>query len=573
MNASAPMPGADALRVTFGTWPRALPGHVFVIGPAFMPALPVPFFAQPGILHRLDLSPVSDGCLKWQRGYLATEGVQVLRRLPPEARKDLNLLMLMGPVPNVANTGLCAIRDGRLLATFDLGRPVEVDVQRLHFLTSIGHVNEWQFRLPGAVQPAIATSAHPFWDPFEQRLYTVNSTSAPVGGTSLTWSELDLWLARWDGEGAVKRWHVRAPRMNHYVHEVVATRSFIAWIDSAVYPVEPGERWGLPRSHGQRPYTDVHIVRKRDLRDSAEDVVARRVRIPMEGVHVVADYDDDGEHLVLHLAHAGSTELTTVVGKDDVNHFTGRPVDPGVVGMFTILDAGALGRYRILVDRGEVLERAVLSDPATLWGQALFSRDPRPERLGRCGDLFMSYQGFDPAWVTERMVALYGAQEHRQVPVSQLPREPVPACLTRIDTGAPGGPVEHDRYTFAPGLVGGSPTYVPAAEGPGHVVLLVWSEQETELWLFDAGRLAAGPVAKAAFGVLLPLTLHSAWLPQLRLRTSRYHVDFAADIGEDHRLLPEPARSIVAQVIEESTRSRRDAQGGEADRGGPPSRT
>lgn len=554
MNAPAPMPGAEPLRLAEGAWPAAAAGHLFVIGPAFMPALPVPFFAQPGMLHRFDLG--AGGAARWQRNFVATEGVQVLRRLPPEARADQNLRMLMGPVPNVANTGLCPFGDGRLLATFDLGRPVEVDLRHLGFLTSVGHVREWQFRLPGAVQPAIATSAHPFWDPFEQQLYTINSTSSPVGGTSLTWSELDLWLARWDGEGAVRRWHVRAPRLSHYVHEVVATRSFIAWIDSAVYPTEPGERWGLPRSHGQRPYTDVHIVRRRDLREDAEEVTATRVRIPLEGVHCVADYDDDGEHLLLHLAHAGSTELTTVVAPEDVNHFTGRAVDPGMVGMFTILDAGALGRYRIHVGRGEVVDRAILSDPETLWGQALFSRDARPAALGRCGDLFMSYHGYDPGWVTERMVRLYGQQPHRLVPLERLPREPVPSSLARIDTAAPAGPTIRDRYTFAPGVVGNSPTFVPAADGPGHVAVLVWIAGGTELWLFDAGRLAAGPVARAPLGVLLPLTLHTAWLPELRPRRSRYRVDFAEDIGPDHALLPEPARSIVAQVIAEQAARR-----------------
>src|SRR4029453_12186235 len=98
------------------------------------------------------------------------------------------------------------IQDGRMLATFDAGRPVEFDPRALTLLTPVGALREWKVSAPGVVQPLVQTPAHPFFDPFESRLYTLNTTSMPRQGTSLAWSELDTWLCRWDGEGAVHRW-------------------------------------------------------------------------------------------------------------------------------------------------------------------------------------------------------------------------------------------------------------------------------------------------------------------------------------------------------------------------------
>ncbi|ATB33903.1 carotenoid oxygenase family protein [Melittangium boletus] len=535
-------PGPLRLEVREGRWPAGLSGHTFVIGPT--PLSGQPFFFGPGAVHRLDLTPV-DGHLTWHTGLVMTEGLQVLSQLPSQLFEDPRFPLLFGPVPNAANTALIPIQDGRLLATFDAGRPVEIDPRALAYVTSVGALREWKVTAPGVVQPLVMTPAHPFFDPFETRLYTTNTTSMPLHGTSLSREELDTWVCRWDGEGAVRRWHVSGAPFSQYIHEVLATRSFLAWTDSAVYPREPGERWGLPRTLPQNPYTDIAIVRKRDLVDGARDVEARVIRVPLEGAHIFADYDDDGERLTLWLAHANSIELPTVVAPGDLNHFTGQPVDPELYGLFTQADLNPFGRYVIHVDGGEVESHSQVLSPE-LWGLGLFTRDQRPSALPRQRAAWLAYSGFEPGALTQRMVRLYGGHPHRVVPVERLPRERKPSALARVDLE---GMWVTDGYSLGEGRIASSPTWIPGDGGEGWLQALVWSEHDTEVWLFRANRLSAGPVARlGAEGFRLPFTLHTAWMPELRERTSGYRVDFAEDIGPDYRRLPAPVRDAVERV-------------------------
>lgn len=549
LNASALPPVPFNLQVIEGRWPTDITGYAFVVGPSPTPG--IPFFHAPGMVHRLNLSPNPDGTLTWQGNYVLSEGLQVMGQLPPEARRNMGLMMLVGLIGNAANTALVPIQDGRLLATFDVGRPVEVDPLGLNYLTSVGYAREWKAFLPGAVQPAIRTPAHPFYDPFEKQLYTVNYTSAPRHGTSLTYNELDMWLARWDGEGAIERWHVSGPEFSQYVHETVATKNFVLWLDAAVYPTEPGERYGLPRTHAQNPYTDIAIVRKSELKPGVADVRAITVRIPLEAGHLIADYDDDGKYLTVYLPHANSTELPTVVQSGDTNFFTNAAVDPGAVGMYTMADVAPFGKYRINVETGQVEKSELVLEPDDLWGLSLQARDLRPAALGTNRDIFMTYLGHDPATITRKMVELYANHPYRIVPVDRLPNEIKPSYLTHVDVST----METvDRYAFPVGLVNSSPTFLPSYNnGPGYILTHVWSETSTQVWLFEAGKLAAGPVAKLAHsGFRLPFTVHTTWLEHLKPRSSAYRVDFAEDIGEDYKLLPDFVRNAVENVISRS---------------------
>ncbi len=537
------------LQVIEGRWPEDITGYSFVVGPSPTPGFP--FFHAPGMVHRLNLTPNSDGTLTWQGNHIMTEGVQVVRQLPPEVRQNMGLMMMIGLISNSANTALVPIQDGRMLATFDVGRPVEIDPFGLNYLTSVGYHHEWKIFLPGAVQPAVRTPAHPCYDPFERQLYTVNYTSSPKNGTSLTHNELDTWVARWDGEGAVERWHVSGPKFSQYIHEAVATRNFVAWLDAAVFPTEPGERYGLPRTHAQNPYTDIAIVRKRDMVSGVADIPAMVVRVPLEAGHMIIDYEDDGKYLTIYLPHANSTELPTAVQPNDINFFTRQTVDPGAVGMYTMLDATPFGKYRVNVETGQVEKSELISEPDELWGLSLQARDLRPEAIGKNRDIYMTYLGHDPATITQKMVKLYADHPHRIVPIDQLPDKIKPSYLTHVDVSTM---TTVERYGFAPGLVNSSPTFIPGYNNSaGYILTQVWSDHDTQVWLFDASKLAAGPIAKLAHPHFrLPFTVHTAWLPELKPRTSNYRVDFSEDIGEDYRLLPEFIRHAVENVLQQN---------------------
>jgi all-trans-8'-apo-beta-carotenal 15,15'-oxygenase len=550
MSAMALTPGIYPMQVIEGKFPEDITGYSFVVGPAPKPGLS--FFHTPGMVHRLNLTPNSDDTLNWQAGYIISEGMQVVSMLPPEVRQNQGLMMMIGMISNAANTALVPIQDGRMLATFDVGRPVEIDPINLRYLSGVGYHREWKAFLPGVVQPAIRTPAHPYYDQAEKQLYTINYTSAAKNGTSLTENELDMWIARWDGEGAVHKWHVSNANFTQYVHESLTTKNFVVWLDAAVFLTEPGARFGLPRTRPQNPYTDVAIVRKSDLKPGVTDVKATVVRIPLEAGHMIADYEDDGKNLTIYLAHANGTELPITVQADDTNFFTGAAVDPSAVGMYTQTDATPYGKYVIEVERGEVIKSQLINDPERFWGLSLQARDIRPEAIGTNKTIYMTYLGHDPLCVTQKMMNFYGNHPYRIVPADKMPNRLIPSLLTQVDMVQ----METvDIYEFAPGLVNSSPVFIPDTKnGAGYVLTQVWDDKSTQLWLFDGSKIGAGPVAKLANpSFRLPFTVHTAWLPELKPRTSKYHVDFAEDIGNDYKLLPDFIRQAVDVVIKERT--------------------
>ncbi len=94
------------------------------------------------------------------------------------ARASLNKL----GIRNQVNTALVPFRlpgdkSDRLLVTWDIGRPYEIDPQTLETLNPVGNNREWSDVLPS--QPAqpfkqIMSSAHPVADPLTGEIFTVN---------------------------------------------------------------------------------------------------------------------------------------------------------------------------------------------------------------------------------------------------------------------------------------------------------------------------------------------------------------------------------------------------------------
>ena len=85
-------------------------------------------------------------------------------------------------VRNQVNTAFLPFRakgdqSDRLLVTWDVGRPIEIDPETLETLTPVGEQKDWSDLTP-AVDPVpfkqIITSAHPCFDPQTNELFTVN---------------------------------------------------------------------------------------------------------------------------------------------------------------------------------------------------------------------------------------------------------------------------------------------------------------------------------------------------------------------------------------------------------------
>lgn len=179
------------LSVIEGTLPTDLSGHLFFMslaGHVETNGLPSPdgthMLNSDGMLHRLDLSP--SGILTTCRlvrtpCFFADDATQWL----PEYQKlkfyNLNLVRASPELGfrELTNTAFMTICDPpevpRLFATYDAGRPYELDTVSLKPITAVGSYAEWQPEgLPALPLPPILSSAHPVYDAHTKEMFSVN---------------------------------------------------------------------------------------------------------------------------------------------------------------------------------------------------------------------------------------------------------------------------------------------------------------------------------------------------------------------------------------------------------------
>ncbi|MGP4026968.1 carotenoid oxygenase family protein [Actinomadura sp. 3N407] len=133
------------LDVVAGAWPDDVRGH-FVVSTSDQRTRPLHAFFGDGIMARLSLTPGTGGApagrFAWRARVLDTPSVRLRAKRPD--------LFTAGPVGtgspwgfvNAANTAPLPWGD-RLFATWDAGRPVEVDPVTLEFVAEVGHRDDW----------------------------------------------------------------------------------------------------------------------------------------------------------------------------------------------------------------------------------------------------------------------------------------------------------------------------------------------------------------------------------------------------------------------------------------------
>lgn len=92
-----------------------------------------------------------------------------------------------------------------------------------------------------------------------------------------------------------------------------------------------------------------------------------------------------------------------------------------------------------------------------------------------------------------------------------------------------------DKYSFGPRTNVHEPQFIPrtpdSPEGDGWVLIIVnrLNENRSELAIFDALKISAGPVALYDIGVRVRSTFHGNWVPEETFRTNRYGMKRAAN--------------------------------------------
>lgn len=192
--------------------PEGLQGHVFIISAAgsvdskgspgtgvVFPSADgyTPFYNGDGIIYRFDFDNLQEGVFVNSRlaktpCYYADVATKKLysdrNHLIFENRGIMRMSLQLG-IRNQLNTGFLPLRfsegeSERLLVTWDIGRPYEIDTQTLKLATPVGKNEEWRPLNPLLADlplqppfpfPLVQSSAHPCFDYKTGEMFNVNS--------------------------------------------------------------------------------------------------------------------------------------------------------------------------------------------------------------------------------------------------------------------------------------------------------------------------------------------------------------------------------------------------------------
>lgn len=535
------------LYVLAGKLPTDAFGHAFVVG-ALPSSAGTPVVNGDGMIYRFDFAEGPTGLQLKSRiaktpcffadqaaagSSLAFKDVGVVRRSPK-----------LG-VRNQANTAFLNMGE-RMLVTFDGGRPYEIDTESLELVSPVGRTDEWRSAMPsisklvtsgGVFQPYLS-GAHPAWDSATGESFFVNYQPAlPLLPASVA-------ILRWDGQGELERFQVKVNgrdiRIDQSMHQLALTANHIILMDTA-FRLEVENILGGDKIYPELWDTALYIVRRADLKAGQSSVEARRLLIPREIAHFVADFDDSQGQIVLHLTHGSAWLTSEYLRKTDKRVSSREGIRPELTGMLLCAtDQTPMARYVIDAASLRISDARLLYDEDFTWSVNLYTHNDTGS-LPEVEHMYWTSVGFDGDLLSQRAMDLEASYKYRKVAVRDLPfAQGKPASLFRVNTKSLDRR-EADGFVFPSGRAVSSPTFVQASgrSGPmeGYILVTVVSDdiltQQSsgdEVWLFDAKNLAQGPICRLGHPLLdFAYTLHSCWRPSIGPRTANYHVDVRTD--------------------------------------------
>lgn len=533
------------LELVAGQWPDDIRGDVYYSSPLNGNGLPYAIFDW-GAMCRLSLEPGTRGAaadrFRWQAVPIQTPGKRLFDR-----HRDLfrcgatGYTSPFGPA-NSANTAPLPWGD-RLFATWDAGRPVELDPVTMEFVAEVGHVDSWGgSSLPmGGVLPFLLSSAHPVADPERDCLWTVKLE--PVAEPSFGMRPS---VVRWDrADGtSVQHWPLEGISFGGSVHTISQTRDWVILCDSGNFKPDMDEMLGGERTVTIDDEVPVWLVRKEELDGLASGTPVQPIclRMAPPGGHYYAQWDDsDGVSVVWEGMDA--MDLGLYLRPDDVD-VHGRPLDPASVGLYNMAMAPeTLLEVVFDPESGKVLEQGVHRDAGS-FNLQLSAMDWSLEGTTRPTLHHVDYQGCRPGNVSARAAKMYEGR----IDVDLL-REETPGALCSFRRNSmeltarweyPDTADHITSPTFAPrgaGSVEGATALAGVEPGghDGYVVQPVCNDDGLRIELFDAARVGDGPIA-TLMGTrreTIPMVLHSAWSPVIDGLADAHRLRFSDELTDE----------------------------------------
>lgn len=393
-----------------------------------------------------------------------------------------------------------------------------------------------------------------------------------------------LYLIRWDGAGQLERWKLVLPdrspvRIQQCIHQIGVTEDFVVIMDTA-FTVGTDQIINdpFPKSNGgeqlfrqmlerpAEPDSVIYIVRRSDLKAGQKpassqfevEVVAQKVTIPLATAHFLVDYENPDGNITLHTAHICAMEVSDWLREYDRLAFAPQvPAPRRLAGMIlNEVDIGRVGKYVIKADTGSFVASSVISHDPCTWGVELYAYITRQAQTGlppkRLENIYWCTHGLWKELMTKFIFDLYENYPYQLIPRSEVLRRAetgIPACLFRLHTQS----MEiADHYLLPPGHLVLSPQFVPRGESEdstyGYLVCTVFTPNRSEIWVFDAQKLAQGPICKLHHpSFVFAFTLHTAWLPEVQTRQANYCVG----VREDYDYLVKRQSQAIQRFFEQ----------------------
>lgn len=538
------------LEVVSGAWPDGLHGEMFISAPVVDPRLSYQLFGF-GAMVRISMRQGTHGAARNTMAMRVRTLDTPVQRIHERAaaRFSGGLLGLESPFghANMANTAPL-VWGGRLFATWDVGRPVEVDPVSLRFLGEVGSSTSWggdSFRAR-RVLPQVFSTAHPVVDPERGCMWTVK--------LSLTATGMQPAVVRYDGAGAdVRTWPVEGATVLGSMHTISQTRHWLVLADSGNFKADMNEIFGGARTVQIDERVPVYFVRKDALESlrPGEPVPFHRAEFGPTTGHYYACWDDSGGVRVL-FEHLDLTDLGYRITADDVDAH-GRPVDPSHVGMYQMaMGPQTVSEMEFLPETGAVTVNSRFCDEWT-WNLQLSAMDWSLAGLTSPDLHHVVFQGRHPEVLSARVLNVY---RDRINPTAVAGEEQV-ARLVSLRRGNLSVASVWEFPTV--GDLPSSPIFVPRRGGApggrdGWVVVPVLSDDGFRLECFDAADVSRGPLAVLAgpHRERVPFILHAVWMEAPDPVVDADRLRFADDLDPVALdALDDAARRVVLDVADE----------------------
>lgn len=548
------------LKVVSGTMPTDISGDILFSSPQQGGRLPFAIFDW-GAMCRLSLDPGTRGAspehYRWQSRSIETPGKRLYDRHPDLfTSSPVGFVSPFGP-PNAANTAPLPWGK-RLFATWDAGRPVELNPETLEFVSEVGHADTWNgdSLAMGGVLPFLLSSAHPVADPERDCLWTtkLNIVFTPSFGMAPS-------LVRWDRKDGnqVKVFPLEGITFSGSTHTVSQTRNWVIICDSGNFKADPNQMMGQPRTVTVDSEIPLWLIRKDQVETLASGTPVRPICFtvsPPSG-HYYAKYnDDDGVSVVWE--GMDLMDLGLYLAADDVD-VNGNPIPPSSVGLYNMAMAPETITELVFdPETGRVIEKGLFKQDWT-FNLQLSAMDWSTEGITAPTLHHVNFQGCRPANISMRAADLY----QDRIDLGLL-REETPGALCSFERDSMRLKSRWDYPDLEDHIT--SPTFVPRSATPGsyngaepgghhgYIVQPVANDGGLRVEIFDAAAVSAGPIAtlKGTNNECIPLILHSAWMPVSNELADAQRLRFSSELTES-RLgsVPEELRPSVLEVARE----------------------